>query len=118
MSNLTLFLPYAGANAAVDSAWTLKVKHYTVSKMRAVIPSIRNTIMIDTRTGNSAITEIVDLRRLRVRASLYQGALGLSSRGRKQDPARLNRMAIVQKTNGTPNGQSTRRPERSSGLPR
>ncbi len=39
VSNLTLFLPYAGANAAVDSAWTLKVKHYTVSKMRAVIPS-------------------------------------------------------------------------------
>jgi sugar lactone lactonase YvrE len=39
VSNLTLFLPYAGAQAAVDSAWTLKVKHYTVSKMRAVIPS-------------------------------------------------------------------------------
>jgi len=42
VSNLTLFLPYAGANAAVDSAWTLKVKHYTVSKMRAVIPSLGN----------------------------------------------------------------------------
>ncbi len=40
VSNLTLFLPYAGANAAVDSAWTLKVKHYTVSKMRAVIPPL------------------------------------------------------------------------------
>jgi sugar lactone lactonase YvrE len=40
VSNLTLFLPYAGADAAVDSAWTLKVKHYTVSKMRAVIPSL------------------------------------------------------------------------------
>ncbi len=39
VSNLTLFLPYAGANAAVDSAWTLQVKHYTVSKLRAVIPS-------------------------------------------------------------------------------
>ena len=34
VSNLTLFLPYAGARAAVDSAWTLKVKHYTVSKIR------------------------------------------------------------------------------------
>jgi sugar lactone lactonase YvrE len=40
VSNLTLFLPYAGAQPAVDSAWTLKVKHYTVSKMRAVIPSL------------------------------------------------------------------------------
>jgi sugar lactone lactonase YvrE len=38
VSNLTLFLPYAGARAAVDSAWTLQAKHYTVSKMRAVIP--------------------------------------------------------------------------------
>jgi sugar lactone lactonase YvrE len=42
VSNLTLFLPYAGANAAVDSAWTLKVKHYTVSKMRAVIPPLEH----------------------------------------------------------------------------
>jgi len=40
VSNLTLFLPYAGANAAVDSAWTLQAKHYTVSKMRAVIPPV------------------------------------------------------------------------------
>jgi sugar lactone lactonase YvrE len=40
VSNLTLFLPYAGAQAAVDSQWTLKVKHYTVSKMRAVIPPL------------------------------------------------------------------------------
>src|SRR5262249_20596867 len=38
VSNLTLYLPYAGANAAVDSAWTLKAKHYTVAKVRAVIP--------------------------------------------------------------------------------
>ena len=38
VSNLTLYLPYAGAQPAVDSAWTLKVKHYTVSKIRAVIP--------------------------------------------------------------------------------
>jgi sugar lactone lactonase YvrE len=38
VSNLTLFLPYAGANAAIDSAWTLQVKGYTVSQIRAVIP--------------------------------------------------------------------------------
>ncbi len=38
VSNLTLFLPYAGAQAAVDSAWTLQAKHYTVSKIRAEIP--------------------------------------------------------------------------------
>ncbi len=42
VSNLTLFLPYAGAQAAVDSAWTLEAKHYTVSKIRAVIPPIEN----------------------------------------------------------------------------
>jgi DNA-binding beta-propeller fold protein YncE len=40
VSNLTLFLPYAGADAAIDSAWTLQVKGYTVSKMPAVIPPI------------------------------------------------------------------------------
>jgi sugar lactone lactonase YvrE len=40
VSNLTLFLPFAGARAAVDSAWTLKAKHYTVSKIRAVIPPL------------------------------------------------------------------------------
>jgi sugar lactone lactonase YvrE len=40
VSNLTLFLPFAGARAAVDSAWTLQVKHYTVSKLRAVIPPL------------------------------------------------------------------------------
>jgi hypothetical protein len=40
VSNLTLFLPYAGARAAVDSAWTLQAKHYTVSKMRAAIPAL------------------------------------------------------------------------------
>jgi sugar lactone lactonase YvrE len=38
VSNLTLYLPYAGAQAAVDSAWTLKAKRYTVSKIPAVIP--------------------------------------------------------------------------------
>jgi SMP-30/Gluconolactonase/LRE-like region len=40
VSNLTLFLPYAGAQAAVDSPWTLQVKRYTVSKLRAVIPPL------------------------------------------------------------------------------
>lgn len=38
VSNLTLYLPYAGANLAIDSAWTLQVKGYTVSQLPAVIP--------------------------------------------------------------------------------
>jgi sugar lactone lactonase YvrE len=38
VSNLTLFLPFAGAQAAIDSAWTLQVKGYTVSKLPAKIP--------------------------------------------------------------------------------
>jgi sugar lactone lactonase YvrE len=38
VSNLTLFLPYAGAQPAIDSAWTLQVKGYTVSKLPAIIP--------------------------------------------------------------------------------
>lgn len=42
VSNLTLFLPFAGANAAIDSAWTLEAKHYTVSKIPAVIPPTEN----------------------------------------------------------------------------
>jgi sugar lactone lactonase YvrE len=40
VSNLTLFLPYAGAQAAIDSAWTLQVKGYTVSSLPATIPPI------------------------------------------------------------------------------
>jgi len=40
VSNLTLFLPFAGAWAAVDSPWTLQVKHYTVAKLRAAIPPL------------------------------------------------------------------------------
>jgi sugar lactone lactonase YvrE len=40
VSNLTLYLPYAGALAAVDSPWTLQVKRYTVSRLRAVIPPL------------------------------------------------------------------------------
>ena len=40
VSNLTLFLPFAGAQAAVDSPWTLEVKRYSVAKLRAVIPPL------------------------------------------------------------------------------
>jgi sugar lactone lactonase YvrE len=40
VSNLTLFLPFAGALPAVDSAWTLQAKHYTVSQISTVIPQI------------------------------------------------------------------------------
>jgi sugar lactone lactonase YvrE len=40
VSNLELYLPYAGAQAAVDSPWTLQVKRYTVSKLRAAIPPL------------------------------------------------------------------------------
>jgi hypothetical protein len=35
-----LFLPFAGAFPAVDSAWTLLAKHYTVSAIPAVIPKL------------------------------------------------------------------------------
>jgi len=40
VSNLTLYLPYAGANLAIDSAWTLQVQGYTVSVLPAEIPPI------------------------------------------------------------------------------
>jgi sugar lactone lactonase YvrE len=40
VSNLTLFLPFAGARQAVDSAWSLQAKHYTVSAIPAVIPPL------------------------------------------------------------------------------
>ncbi len=40
VSNLTLNLPFAGAQKAIDSAWTLQVKGYTVSSLKAVIPPI------------------------------------------------------------------------------
>ena len=40
VTNLTLFLPYAGANPAIDSAWTLQVNGYTVSRLPAKIPPI------------------------------------------------------------------------------
>ena len=40
-SNFGLYLPYAGVpEPAVDSPWTLKVKHYTIAKIRAVIPPL------------------------------------------------------------------------------
>jgi hypothetical protein len=41
VSNLTLYLPYAGAELAIDSAWTLQVKGYTVSQIPAFIPPIQ-----------------------------------------------------------------------------
>jgi hypothetical protein len=40
VSNLTLYLPYAGAEPAIDSAWTLLVKGYTVSQLAAAIPPL------------------------------------------------------------------------------
>jgi sugar lactone lactonase YvrE len=39
VTNLALYLPYAGADPAVDSAWTLQVKHYSISSLPAVIPN-------------------------------------------------------------------------------
>jgi len=41
-SNFTLNLPFAGAQAAVDSGWTLEAKHFTVSRIRAKIPQLGN----------------------------------------------------------------------------
>jgi sugar lactone lactonase YvrE len=41
-SNFALNLPFAGAQAAIDSGWTLEVKHFTVSRMRAKIPPLGN----------------------------------------------------------------------------
>ena len=40
VTNLTLNLPFAGANPAIDSAWTLQVNGYTVSRLPAKIPPI------------------------------------------------------------------------------
>ena len=44
VANLTLNLPFAtnGGPAAIDSAWTLQVSGYTVSRLRAKIPSIKD----------------------------------------------------------------------------
>jgi sugar lactone lactonase YvrE len=39
VSNLAVFLPFAGVpETAIDSPWTLEVKHYPIAKIRAVIP--------------------------------------------------------------------------------
>jgi sugar lactone lactonase YvrE len=40
VSNLTLFLPFAGAQKTIDSAYTLEVSAYTVSSLPAKIPPI------------------------------------------------------------------------------
>jgi sugar lactone lactonase YvrE len=42
VSNLTLFLPFAGAQKAIDSAYTLEVGAYTVSSLPARIPPLSN----------------------------------------------------------------------------
>ena len=40
-SNLALFLPFAGVKEpAIDSPWTLGVKHYPIAKIRAEIPRV------------------------------------------------------------------------------
>ena len=40
-SNLALYLPFSGApEPAIDSPWTLDVKHYPIAKIRAVIPPL------------------------------------------------------------------------------
>jgi sugar lactone lactonase YvrE len=40
-SNLALYLPFAGVSeTAIDSPWTLEVKHYPIAKIRAVIPPL------------------------------------------------------------------------------
>jgi sugar lactone lactonase YvrE len=39
VSNIALYLPFAGVpEPAIDSPWTLQVKHYTIAKIRAEIP--------------------------------------------------------------------------------
>lgn len=41
VSNIALYLPFAGVpEPAIDSPWTLKVKHYTIAKIRAEIPPV------------------------------------------------------------------------------
>ncbi len=41
-SNFALYLPYAGAEAAIDSGWTLKVQHFTISRLKVEIPPVRD----------------------------------------------------------------------------
>jgi DNA-binding beta-propeller fold protein YncE len=39
VSNIALYLPFSGVlEPAIDSPWTLHVKHHTVAKIRAEIP--------------------------------------------------------------------------------
>jgi sugar lactone lactonase YvrE len=40
VTNLALFLPFAGAQAAIDSAYTLEIGRYTVAKLPARIPPL------------------------------------------------------------------------------
>jgi len=41
VSNIALYLPFAGVpEPAIDSPWTLEVKHYTIAKIRAEIPPL------------------------------------------------------------------------------
>lgn len=41
VSNIALYLPFAGVQEpAIDSSWTLEVKHYTIAKIRAQIPPL------------------------------------------------------------------------------
>ena len=41
VSNTALYLPFAGVpEPAIDSPWTLEVKHYTIAKIRAEIPPL------------------------------------------------------------------------------
>jgi sugar lactone lactonase YvrE len=42
VSNLTLYLPYAGALPAIDSGLTLQVKGYTVSAISAFLPAVQD----------------------------------------------------------------------------
>ena len=41
VSNLLLYQPYTSPQPAIDSAWTLQVRHYSITKMRADIPRRR-----------------------------------------------------------------------------
>ena len=41
VSNIALYLPFAGSpEPAINSPWTLQVKHYTIAKIRAKIPPL------------------------------------------------------------------------------
>jgi sugar lactone lactonase YvrE len=41
VSNIALYLPFAGVpEPAIDSPWTLEVKHYTIAKIRAEVPPL------------------------------------------------------------------------------